>query len=301
MDITQLSPAAGGAYQLLDSGDGRKLEQFGDRLLVRPEPQALWRPEKPEWWQKADAIFAGKNEDDDGGQDGGQWQLKTNKPDAWLFSHDRLTFQCRLSGFRHVGVFPEQSPQWQWLERVINAAPKPVRVLNLFAYTGVASVVAAAAGAHVTHVDSAKKAIQHARDNAQMNNVAADKIRWICDDVRKFVGREVRRGAVYEMIILDPPKFGRGAQGEVWKFFEHIHELMIQCESILSDNALGLCLTSYALRASSLSLHGLLHDVMAKRGGSIVVGELVVPQKNSSRALSCANFGIWSAHDKLRP
>ena len=206
-------------YALLDSGDGRKLERFGRFTVERPEPQALWRPKlEPAAWSRADAAFKSAGAEEDA--ESGRWRRNTAVPETWPVRVLGVTVLCRLTSFRHVGVFPEQVPHWQWmLERLAGVRDGPPRVLNLFAYTGAASLLAAKAGAEVTHVDASKKAIAWAKQNQAASQLGDAPIRWILDDARKFVAREVRRGRSYHVILIDPPKFGRGPEGEVWDVF----------------------------------------------------------------------------------
>ena len=263
------------AYALLDSGNGRKLERYGETTVVRPEPQCLWRPAlPPEAWAAADAVFDPSDEEDAGG-----WRVQgvlAGRPDAvWPLAWRAVRFEARLTPFRHLAFFPEQAANWDWLDARVRAmarGPEPPRVLNLFGYTGVASLVCAAAGAAVTHVDASKKSIAWARANAELSGLADRPIRWICEDVRRYVQREVRRGARYDGIILDPPKYGRGPAGEVWRLFEDVAELTRLCAGLLSATADFLLLNAYAARVSGLSLAHLLSEGMAERGDPTAAG-----------------------------
>jgi 23S rRNA (cytosine1962-C5)-methyltransferase len=294
----QVAPAASvmrtGAwadYGLIDSGTGRKLERFGPYRVVRPEPQCLWRPALAEdAWVGADAVF-----DPDGEEDAGRWAYKGPAPAPFALGWRGVKFLGRFTPFRHLGFFPEQAANWDWLETCVHAAPASPRVLNLFGYTGVASLVCAAAGAAVTHVDASKKAIGWARENAELSALADHPIRWICEDARRYVQREARRGVQYDGVILDPPKYGRGPNGEVWKLFENLPELLNLCVGLLSPNASFLILNAYAERVSGLSLASLLGDSMASRGGRIDWGELALMEESGERGVGLSFFARWSA------
>ncbi len=206
-----------------------------------------------------------------------------------------MRFHGRFTAFRHLAFFPEQAANWEWLDQALRAAPTPPRVLNLFGYTGVASLVAAAAGASVTHVDASKKAIAWARENAALSGLAERPIRWICEDARRYVQREARRGSRYDAIILDPPKYGRGPNGEVWRLFEDLPEILRLCVELLSENPSFLILNVYAERISGLSLGGLLADTMAGRGGTIDWGELALMEEAGDRGVGLSFFARWRA------
>lgn len=214
-----------GDYELLDSGDNEKLERFGDVILARPETQALWKKQKPELWDTAHATFMFKDKR-------GSWQIRKPVPDSWTVVRTGLPLIARLTNFKHTGIFPEQAPNWKWLTEVVRPGMK---ALNLFGYTGAATVTAALAHATVTHVDASKQSLDWAHENARLSNIPEDKIRWIFDDALAFVKREARRGATYDGIILDPPAFGRGAKGEVWKIEEDLPKLLATLKEILSE------------------------------------------------------------------
>jgi 23S rRNA (cytosine1962-C5)-methyltransferase len=278
-------------YAMLDSGHGRKLERYGPYRVVRPEPQCLWAPRLAEAeWASADAVF-----DPAGEEDEGRWRFSGQPKDAWPLAWREVTFNGRFTAFRHLAFFPEQAANWAWLDQTLRAAPSPGRVLNLFGYTGVASLVGAAAGAAVTHVDASKKAIGWARENAELSGLSRHPIRWICEDARRYVQREVRRGSQYEGIILDPPKYGRGPTGEVWRLFEDLPELLRLCVELLSPDARFLVLNAYAERISGLSLAGLMADAMAGRGGRIDWGELALMEDAGDRGVGLSFFARWSA------
>lgn len=277
-------------YALLDSGDGRKLECFGKILVDRPEPQALWtaRRDKREW-AKAHAVFSGSDDEEKG-----RWRLDKPVPDSWPVKVCDITMQCRLSSFRHMGLFPEQLPHWEWmLARLGEIKAEPPRVLNLFGYTGAASLIAASAGAQVTHVDASKKAIAWAKENQAASGLGAAPVRWILDDAQKFVAREVRRGKSYHVILVDPPKYGRGPDGEVWDLFTHLPRLLKDCARLLVPGSAALVLTIYAIRASALAFDQLAREVLAQRGGSFASGELAIREADGGRLLPASLFTRW--------
>lgn len=276
-------------YELLDSGNRRKLERFGTVVVIRSEQKAWWKPERPEKeWNQAAAIH----------EDTGTWSFRKPLPREWRLKFGPLTLEARFTETsKHVGVFPEQSPHWTWIQehaRGISPA-QPPRLLNLFGYTGVASLVAAAAGFAVTHVDAAKPAVNWARKNQQLSGLESKPIRWILDDAVKYVNREIRRGSRYEAILLDPPSFGRGPNREVWKVEKQLTDLLDICRQVLSDRPLFIVLTMYNIEASSLMLCNLLSDTMKAFRGRVSVGELALQQKNSARLLPLSIFARWEA------
>lgn len=276
-------------YGLIDSGDGRKLERYGGFTVVRPEPQCLWRPRTPHLWDKADAAFDPEDE-----EEAGRWRFAGPAPQTWPLSWGGVRFHGRFTAFRHLAFFPEQAANWAWLKSRVETLDRP-RVLNLFGYTGVASLVCAAAGAEVTHVDASKKAIGWARENAQLSGLEDKPVRWICEDARKYVGREAKRGSRYEGIILDPPKYGRGPGGEVWRLFEDLPELARLCAELLSEKASFLLLNAYAARISGLALAHLLSEAVGERGGRIDWGELALCEDGAGgREIGLSFFARWS-------
>lgn len=281
-------------YALVDSGGGRKLERFGRFTFDRPEPQAIWSPKLPqEAWKKADASFKAEKGDEEG--EGGRWHKTRELPATWPLEVMGTTMLCRLMSFRHLGLFPEQLPHWEWMcERLAAVKGERPRVLNLFAYTGAASLIAAKAGAEVTHVDASKKAIQWAKENQAASKLTEAPIRWILDDARKFAAREVRRGKSYHMILVDPPKFGRGPEGEVWDLFTHLSPLMRDCAALLAPKEASLVLTVYAIRASALAFDQLCREVLAGRGGTFDTGELAIRAKDGN-AVPTSLFTRWVA------
>jgi len=280
-------------YTLIDSGDGQKLEQYGPYRIVRPEGQAIWRPALGEAeWRKADAIFTGDTDE----EGMGRWRFpKTPLGETWPMRHKDVDYYGRFTSFRHVGVFPEQATHWSFMRSLIEKEKRPVKVLNLFGYTGLASLVAAKAGAQVTHVDASKKAIGWARENQEIARLTDKPIRWICEDAMKFAERELRRGSTYDIILLDPPAYGRGPKGEVWQLFEHLPAMVDVCRSILSDKPLAVVLTAYSIRASFFAIHTLVRDSFAGMGGAVESGELVIREQAAGRALSTSLFSRWVA------
>jgi 23S rRNA (cytosine1962-C5)-methyltransferase len=284
-------------YGLLDSGDGRKLERFGRFTVERPEPQALWRPVlEPGAWLRADATFKASDAHDEGG--GGRWRTNTAVPETWPVRVLDITALCRLTNFRHLGLFPEQLPNWEWMIGWLRAERgRPQRVLNLFAYTGAASLLAARAGAEVTHVDASRKAIAWAKQNQAVSRLGEAPIRWILDDARKFVAREVRRANRYQLILIDPPKFGRGPSGEEWDVFTHLAPLLRDCAQLLAPGRAALVLTTYAIRASALAMDGLMRECLADRGGVTESGELAVIEQSRGRLLPTSLYTRWMSDE----
>ena len=278
-------------YQLLDSGRGRKLERYGPWTVVRPEGQCLWTPALPDSaWAAADAVFEPVDE-----EDAGRWTVRSAVPPVWPMTWRAVTFNARLTAFRHLAVFPEHAANWDWISARIAMAGPGFRMLNLFGYTGLASLAAAAAGAAVTHVDASKKAVAWARENAALSGLEAAPIRWICEDARKYVAREARRGARYDGIVLDPPKYGRGPTGEVWRLYDDLPELIAGCAGLLDADAGFLLLNGYSERMTGLALAGLLADVMPGRGGVIDWGELALMEQSGARGAGLSFFARWSA------
>jgi 23S rRNA (cytosine1962-C5)-methyltransferase len=261
-------------YALIDSGGGRKLERFGRIVVDRPEPQALWRPRLGQTeWSAAHALFSASGDD----HEKGKWRIDRPVPESWPVRLDNVTMLLKLQGLWHLGLFPEQRPHWTWmLDRLGDIKGERPRVLNLFGYTGAASLLAAAAGAEVTHVDASKKAVSWARENQAASGLEDAPIRWIVDDAVKFAAREVRRGRTYHVILIDPPKFGRGPDGEVWDLFAGLPGLLGHCRELLAPSSASLVLTVYAIRASALSFDQLCRDCMGERAGSFSSGELAI-------------------------
>jgi 23S rRNA (cytosine1962-C5)-methyltransferase len=283
-------------YELLDSGKGARLERYGPYSFIRPEHQAIWQPALPEKrWQTAHAIFQPTGE-----ESGGRWKFNKPVEPTWMMRYKTLRFRSHAAASRHMGVFPEQAAHWDWMERSIRTALEqkpgaPPRVLNLFGYTGLATLAACQAGAQVTHVDAAKKAISIGRENQVLSGLEDKPVRWLVDDAFKFVRREVRRGSTYEGIILDPPKFGRGPQGQVWELFESLPEFLGDCRKLLSDRPLFVILTAYAIRASALSIYYAMQDMTAGLEGELSTGELALSERSAGRLLSTAIYSRWSS------
>lgn len=283
-------------YRLLDSGNGRKLERFGDMTLVRPEEQAIWSPRLGEAaWNEADAVFTG-NTDEEGA---GRWKRKAETLEAWHCAHGAVRFICRLTSFRHVGAFPEQATHWAWMsERLARASDsgRQARLLNLFGYTGLASLIAADTGVHVTHVDASKKAIGWARENQALSEMDDKPIRWICDDAMKFAAREVRRGNSYDGILLDPPKFGRGPKSETWDLFADLPAMLRHCRALVDQKTGFVILTAYAIRTSFIALHELMAEIF---DDGVQSGELVLLEERRDsrpgRRLPTSLFVRWQA------
>lgn len=284
-------------YALLDSGDGRKLERFGDVVLDRPEAQALWQPGLPRAaWDKAHAVFSASGDE----EEKGRWRIDRKVAESWPVDIGGVTMQLRLQGLWHVGLFPEQMPHWQWMLEKIAAmrASHPdqrPRVLNLFGYTGAASLLAAKAGAEVTHVDASKKAVAWARENQAASKLESAPVRWIVDDAAKFTAREVRRGKTYDIILVDPPKFGRGPAGETWDLFAGLKPLLEDCARLLDTRHAAMVLTVYAIRASTLAFGQLVADVLKDRRGSFDVGELVITEQGGRHAVPTSLFTRWAS------
>lgn len=277
-------------YALLDSGEGRKLERYGPFTVVRPEPQCFWTPRDPAAFDSADAVFDPTGEEDDG-----RWRFSGPALDAFPLAWNDVRFTGRFTPFRHLAFFPEQAANWAWMDARVRRLERP-RILNLFGYTGVASLALAAAGAEVTHVDASKKSVTYARENAAQSGLEDAPIRWIVEDARKYVAREVRRGSKYHGIVLDPPKYGRGPTGEVWRLFEDLPGLLADCAALLGDDADFLLLNAYAARISGLSLAHLMGQATARRGGRIDWGELALSEDGpDARAIGLSFFARWSA------
>jgi len=278
-------------YELLDSGDGQKFERFGQYRFIRPEHQAIWKPAlSRKEWSIVDAVFQATND-----ESGGKWKFNRPIEPEWEMRYKTINFMARTSNSRHLGVFPEQATHWDWIQKKVSASNKPMQVLNLFGYTGLASLAAAESGALVTHVDASKKSIQYAKENQSLSRMDDKPIRWIVDDAVKFVKREARRGVRYDGIILDPPKFGRGPKGEVWEFFKMLPYLLEEVKPVLAVKPVFLVITAYAIRASALTLHYSIDEMMRGFKGGITSGELAIQEKSAGRIISMAIFTRWSS------
>ena len=278
-------------YALLDSGDGKTLERFGPYTLIRPEAQAIWPKSGPtDAWKEAHALRVEESK-----EYGGRWQFLRPMEKSWEMDYKGLRFQAQLASSRHLGVFPEQAPHWDFItQRVKHSGQKTFKVLNLFGYTGMASLAALKAGAEVVHVDSSKHAISWAAYNLKLNGLSDRPIRWISEDALKFVEREARRGNTYQGIILDPPKFGRGANGQVWDFFKKMPDLVRACRQVLAKDADFVVLTAYAIAASATVTWEAMNDMVGSRGIK-TMGELVTQDQAGGRLLSHALFTRWQA------
>jgi len=275
-----------GDYGLLDSGHGRKLERYGRFRFIRPEPQAMWAPASPEWHADGEFIAAS---DDEGG---GRWQLGRNVPrEGWPLAWRDVRFTALCTPFRHLGFFPDMAPQWTWMRDQVQAHDE---VLNLFGYTGVGTLALAARGARMVHVDASKKSVEAGRANAALAGIAEKPIRWLVDDAAKFVAREVRRGRRYDGIFLDPPKFGRGPEGEVWRLEENLPGLVADCRKLLDERSRFLVLTVYAVRMSAIAIAELLRQATDGLGGVIEAGEMAVREEARGLLLPTAIFARWS-------
>ncbi len=279
-------------YELIDSGNSQKLERFGAYRLVRPETQAIWPPALPEKeWQQADALFQRKGADDGSGT----WIHHRVLPEEWALHYDNLTFLTRLTPFRHTGIFPEHSAHWPWIRQQLMCVDQSPHVLVLFGYTGLTTLFAAACGARVCHVDASRPAVRWAQANQSASKLDDRPIRWIVDDVRKFAQREIRRGSHYDMIVMDPPVFGRGPKGEIWRLGEALPELISLCTQLLSDRAVGMLINAYATSFSAITLHNVLATGIRQFAGHVTAGELVIIETVAQRALSTALYARWSA------
>ena len=286
--IEVLSPAGWQDYELLDTGDGQRLERFGAYTLSRPDPEAIWRRRLPDVdWARANAVFQH-------GETNERWTKRGNIPEQWPMRHGALSFFARLTPFKHTGVFPEQAVLWQWMQERIAAGGRPIHVLTLFGYTGLGALAAAQAGARVTYVDASKWAMEWARANQTASELDEKPIRWLVDDALKFVRREARRTTRYDAISMDPPSFGRGPKGEVWKFSDSFPPLLDACVALLSDNPLFVSVTGYALEVSALALGNLLADALHARRGATAVAELALRERSAGRLLSTSILARWT-------
>jgi 23S rRNA (cytosine1962-C5)-methyltransferase len=276
-------------YELIDSGEGKSLERFGNAILIRPRPQAIWPKSQPNEWKKATATLIEEKQ-----EYGGKWNILKPMDKSWTISYKDLKFQLQLSSSRHVGIFPEQATHWDWIRNRIQASKTPLRVLNLFGYSGATTLAAAAAGAEVTHVDSSKHAVSWANVNVKLSNLKDKPIRWVVEDALKFVKREARRGNTYHGIVMDPPKFGRGSSGEVWDFFKKTPELIAACRDILAKDARFIVMTAYAISASAVVTHQAVEQIVGNKG-LLESGELVTIEKSADHVISHAIYTRWSS------
>ncbi len=271
-------------WGLIDCGNGQKLERYGSIQVVRPEPQAMWKPAR-EYWDP-DAIFV-PGSDEEGG---GRWVQHRPVPQQWELERGDVRFHASLTPFRHLGFFPDMAPQWDWMRERAEGA----EVLNLFGYTGVGSLLLSGAGAQLVHVDASKKSVEQGKENARLSDLGDRPIRWIVDDASKFTAREARRGRRYDGILLDPPKFGRGPTGEIWRLEENLAPLLADCRRLLDSNSRFLVLTVYAVRMSALAIGELVSQSLSDLGGAVEMGEMAVREEARGLLLPTAIFARWS-------
>ncbi len=271
-------------YGLIDSGNGRKFERYGNIMVIRPEPQAMWAPANADW--DADATFV-PGSDEDGG---GRWVEHRGVPPHWQLARGSVRFNASLTPFRHLAFFPDMAPQWDWMRVRASHA----EILNLFGYTGVGSLILSEAGGQIVHVDASKKSVEAGKANAALSGVEANPIRWLVDDASKFTAREVRRQRRYDGILLDPPKFGRGPTGERWQLEDDLAPLIADCRKLLDSNSRFLVLTVYAVRMSALAIGELVAQAMADLGGKVEMGEMAVREEARGLLLPTAIFARWS-------
>lgn len=273
-------------YEVLDASSGEKLERFGNYILRRPDPQVIWNTGKGRSWKNVNAWY---HRSDKGG---GSWEF-FDLPEEWSISYGTLTFRLKPFHFKHTGIFPEQAVNWDRFSSLIRFADRKIRVLNLFAYTGGATLAAAAAGAQVTHVDAAKGMVAWAKENAAVSGLSDHPIRYLCDDCAKFVAREIRRGNHYDAVILDPPSYGRGPKGEIWKIEDSLYPLLSDCVKLLSEDPLFFLLNSYTTGLQSSVLHYLLSTILKGLGGRVEADEIGLPVRSSGLILPCGASGWW--------
>lgn len=275
-------------YEILDMANGEKLERWGNIYLIRPDPQIIWKDKSyPNKWNMANARYNRSN------TGGGAWEYKKRLPESWQIKYKNLTFNIKPMGFKHTGLFPEQAVNWDWMIKKIKDSKREINVLNLFAYTGGATVACLSAGAKVCHVDSSKGMTTWAKENVESSGLRDRPVRFIIDDVIKFVQREIRRERKYDAIIMDPPSYGRGKNGEVWQFENNISDLVELCTKVLSDDPLFFLINSYTTGISSKVLENLLYLNMKKYKGIISSGEIGLPMKDSKLVLPCGIYGRW--------
>ena len=276
-------------YEVLDTGDGEKLERWGDVILRRPDPQTIWPKADPTLWKQAQAHYHRSE------RGGGEWEFLTRLPDRWTIRHGELSFYVRPTGFKHTGLFPEQAANWVWMDEIIRqSGRRDVKVLNLFGYTGGATLACAAAGATVCHVDASKGIVAWGKDNAVASSLTDKPIRWLVDDCAKFVAREKRRGNTYDGIIMDPPSYGRGPGGEIWKLEDCIYDLISQCEEVLSDTPLFFAVNSYTTGLSPAVMEYMLKTTLVPRfGGKTSCDEIGLPVSATGGVVPCGATAIW--------
>ena len=276
-------------YELIDADSGERLERWGNVILIRPDPQVIWSGKRTDKrWYSADAVYHRSN------SGGGYWETLKTVPDVWSIGYENLTFRLKPMGFKHTGLFPEQAVNWTLARELIEKANRPISVLNLFAYTGGATVACLKAGAKVTHVDASKGMVQWAKENAVASGVADGNVRWLVDDCMKFVKREIRRGNTYDAIIMDPPSYGRGPGGEVWKLEQQLTELLSETGKLLSDDAIFFFLNSYTGGLSPTILNYMVKEyVVGNRGSEVFTDEIGLNITNKGISLPCGNTTVW--------
>lgn len=277
-------------YELIDTGSKEKLERWGTHLLVRPDPQALWEPHQDRRWQKAEAIYHRS------AAGGGRWEMRTKLPDEWKVNYHGLTFKVAPTNFKHTGLFPEQAVNWDWMTQKIASANRPIKVLNLFAYTGAATMACALAGAsEVVHVDAAKGMVNWAKENMALSDLQEKEIHFIVDDVMKFVARQQRRGTKYQAIIMDPPSYGRGPNNELWKLEDQLAPLLAQCATLLDDQPLFFLVNAYTTGFSPIVLANLMQQQLSSHfpNGQLSCDELALPETDGPFLLPCGLFGRY--------
>lgn len=276
-------------YELIDCSGGERLERWSKVTLIRPDPQVIWNtPKTHPLWKKADAVYHRSN------TGGGQWEIRRPIPDRWEIGYRDLRFNVKTMGFKHTGVFPEQAVNWDYVAELIQNAGRPVKVLNLFSYTGAATVSALRAGAQVVHVDASKGMVQWAKENAVSSGVIDRPVRWIVDDCIKFVQRELRRGNQYDLLIMDPPSYGRGPGGEVWKLENEVYRFVELCQGVLSENPIAVLINAYTTGLSPAVMQYILGTVIQPAfGGTVESDEIGLPVTNSGLVLPCGATAIW--------
>jgi len=288
-EITTIVAEPWADWGLIDCGNGQKLERYGRFKVVRPEPQAMWGPSNNDW--DPDATFV-PGSDEEGG---GRWVQHRPVPRQWELSRGAVRFDASLTPFRHLGFFPDMAPQWDWMRAKIQEEHSAdAEVLNLFGYTGVGTLLLSDAGARLVHVDASKKSVEQGKANGALSGIADRPIRWMVDDASKFTAREVRRGRRYDGILLDPPKFGRGPTGEVWRLEENLAPLLAECRKLLDESSSFLVLTVYAVRMSALAIGELVKQTLGDLGGSVEMGEMAVREETRGLLLPTAIFARWS-------
>ena len=275
-------------FQVLDTSSGEKLERWGDVVLARPDPQIIWKTPKGPQWRQANARYQRSS------SGGGQWEKRSMEKEEWRIHYGELTFKISPTNFKHTGLFPEQAVNWDYMSQKIRSAGRPIKVLNLFAYTGGATLACAAAGASVCHVDASKGMVTWARENAQLSGLEGKPIRWIVDDCKKFVERELRRGNHYDAIVMDPPSYGRGPGGEVWKLEDAVYDLVELCAQVLSEEPLFFLLNSYTTGLSPSVMAYILGCTVGRRyPGKVSASEIGLPVESSGFVLPCGSTAIW--------